>query len=138
MAANLFTFVNDLAIFDFDGTLTVGEDKPSEYYPGNQKIIDEFQKLRNTGKPCMILTARPIESMIATKINCRQLGIFPSRIVVNRFNEDHSFKTDWHKLIVNTGWKITDCYGNNETDFSEFTDGGVWVNKDGSFNERKN
>ncbi len=105
-----------VAIFDFDGTLTTGESVPKEYYEGNKKVIELHQKHRENGTITHIITARPITSMMATKVNCRMLGIYPSKITVNKFNADHTFKKKLRNEI-SKNWNISHNYGNNPWDF---------------------
>lgn len=110
-----------VAIFDFDDTLVSTGGGMAEYYPPNTRIVDLAKHTRSQGIKNIILTARPMESHAATKINAGMYGIPYDRIITNDKSEPTSFKgrirrqlEEKHCIVLNVGDKAADLVGSRK------------------------
>lgn len=104
-----------VVVADVDGTILDDTNGLSEYYDGIPKVIQLLRELSKDHR-IIILTMRPTESTIATRRNLRQLGVPYHRLVMNRYNEDPSFKQEYRKKLEETGHKVVMTIGDKMHD----------------------
>ena len=104
-----------VAIFDVDGTLLDDSKGASEYYGPNTEIVKIARECRRNGVKIIILTARPLDSKIATRVNLNMHGIPFDKMIINEKSEPPAFKRSIrsqierdHNVILAIGDKVHD------------------------------
>lgn len=81
-----------VAVFDIDGTLLDDSQGPKEYYDPNNEVCKIAEACLQHGVKIIVLTARPMESKIASHVNLQMHGIKYHKLITNDHNEPPSFK----------------------------------------------
>lgn len=114
--------------FDFDNTLTDAKVENKEYYPPRQDIVDLFNFCKNLGYKTLILTARPRDSHLATKINARMIGANYDRIITNDYDEPVSFKRNIRQALEDQGQDIVLSVGDKIWDIKDSPHATIKIN----------
>ena len=107
-----------VAIFDIDGTLLDDSNGLKEYYEPNREIVQIAQQCRKHGLRNIVLTARPLESRLASRINLQMHGIPYDKIITNDKNEAPTYKrkirkelAEQYHVVLAVGDKVHDYDG---------------------------